>query len=147
MQRFQRKLALGKHLAQQQDRQQDIGLLETGDNMHVLMRNGKVQENSAWAYVKLKDDQHRLALKLSTSDKPNDFRYYGFHWSVMTMDGHAGYLCQHSTKAEGNPEHTVETYMQKFTRREFKREQTYHITLVHKEDSISGRLFSEGLVA
>jgi len=77
VQRFQRKLALGKHLAQQQDRQQDIGLLETGDNMHVLMRNGKVQENSAWAYVKLKDDQHRLALKLSTSDKPNDFRYYG----------------------------------------------------------------------
>ena len=111
----------------------DIGLLETGDNMHVLMRNGKVQENSAWAYVKLKDDQHRLALKLSTSDKPNDFRYYGFHWSVMTMDGQAGYLCQDSTKAEDNTKFTVDTYMEMFLRKDYKKEQKYHITLMRTE--------------
>ena len=114
----------------------DIGLVETGNHMHVLMRNGKVQENSAWAYVKLKDDQHRLALKLSTSDKPNDFRYYGFDWRVMTMDGQAGYLCQHSTKAKDNTEFTVETYMEMFLRKEYKKEQQFHITLWHKEGSI-----------
>ena len=111
----------------------DIGLLETGGNMHVLVRNGKVQENSAWAYVKLKDDQHRLALKLSTSDKPNDFRYYGFHWSVMTMDGQAGYLCQDSTKAKDNTEFTVDTYMGMFLRKDYKKEQKFHITLMRTE--------------
>ena len=125
----------------------DIGLAEDENHMQVLTRNGKVEENSAWSYIKLKDDEDLLALKLRTSNHPHDFRYYGFHWRVMTMDGHAGYLCQHSRKADENPEHTVDTYMQKFMRKEFRGEQTYHITLVHKEDSISGRLFSEGIVA
>ena len=125
----------------------DIGLAEDENHMQVLTRNGKVEENSAWAQVKLKDDELLLALKLRTSNPPHDFRYYGFQWIQMTRVGHGGYLCQHSRPDEKNPNHTVDTYMEKFMRKEFKGEQTYHITLVHKEDSISGRLFSEGLVA
>ena len=118
----------------------DIALVETENNMQVLTRNGKVQENSAWSYVKVKDDggweQNFLALKLSTSNFQNAFRYYGFTWKIMTMDGNGGYLCQNSVKAEDNPEHTVKSYMQMFMRKEYKKEQKFHITLVHKDSGI-----------
>ena len=124
----------------------DIGLAEDENHMKFLTRNDEVQENSAWTQVKFNGELF-LALKLRTSNHPHDFRYYGFHWIRMTRDGHGGYLCQHSRPDEENPNHTVDTYMEKFMRKEFMGEQTYHITLVHKEDSISGRLFSEGLVA
>ena len=124
----------------------DIGLAEDKNHMNFLTRNGEVEENSAWTQVKL-NDKLFLALKLRTSNHPHDFRYYGFHWIRMTRDGHGGYLCQHSRPDEKNPNHTVDTYMEKFMRKEFIGEQTYHITLVHREDSISGRPFSEGHVA
>ena len=118
----------------------DIGLAVDENNMQVLTRTGKVQENSAWAYVDLTEDdgmvRHFMALKLSPSDNPNGFRYFGFDWRIMTLDGLGGYLCQHSVKAEDNPEHSIKTYMQMFMRKEYKKEQKFHITLVHKDSGI-----------
>ena len=117
----------------------DIGLTVDENHMQVLTRNGRVQENSAWSYVKMRDDrgyeQDFLALKLSTSNFQNAFRYYGFTWKIMTMDGNGGYLCQNSVKDENNSEHTITSYMEMFKRKEYKEEQKIHITLVHKEGS------------
>ena len=49
------------------------------------------------------------------------------------MDGQAGYLCQDSTKAEDDTKFTVDTYMEMFLRKDYKKEQKYHITLMRTE--------------
>ena len=114
----------------------DIGLVEMkADNKKVLAINNTVQPNSAWAHVE-EDDKQCLVLKLNTSDKSDNFRYYGFDWRVMTVDGKSSYLCQHSTKAKDNPEHTIGSYMEMFAAKKYKEEQVYHISLTRTESSI-----------
>ena len=75
-------------------------------------------------------EDYFLALKMTTLTKPKHMRYYGFARVQMTV-GDKCYLCQHSTKAEANSEHTVDTYMTKFLAGDMKNKQTYHVSLCH----------------
>ena len=107
----------------------DIGLVVC-EGKNAILINGKLDEGSSWAFRQTGSEDYFLALKMTTLTKPKHLRYYGFTTVQMTV-GDKCYLCQHSTKAEANSEHTVDTYMTKFLAGDMKKEQTYHISLCH----------------
>ena len=115
----------------------DIGLVCLNKGMpretNVITINGELDENSSWTYTDI-DGEHLSALKMMTTSSPKHIRYYGFAASQMTIRGAQYYLCQHSTAAEEeNAEHTIDTYTQKFADGNFRKAQTYHIHMVHKQ--------------
>ena len=105
----------------------DIGLV-VHEGKNAIVINGKLDEGSSWGVRQTGSEDYFLALKMTTLTKPKHMRYYGFTTVQMTVGGKC-YLCQHSTKAEANSEHTVDTYMTKFLAGDMKNEQTYHISL------------------
>ena len=111
----------------------DIDLCIDEFGKHVLVVNGRLDENSTWRYLHVpQHDESFLAVKMTTLSEPTHIRYFGFTRVQMTRSGETCYLCQHSAEARlDNPLHTITTYMQKFVHGELAR-QHYHIQLQHR---------------
>ena len=93
---------------------------------HAIVINDELDEGSSWLFKQIGPTQWALAVKMTPPSSQKCMRYYGF-----TTASEQYYLCQHSVKAETNPEHTLATYMDKFLAGDFKHAQTYHISRCH----------------
>ena len=99
------------------------------DQEHLIEIDGELYKKSSWAYLQI-DGHNFEALKMATVSPPKMLRYYCFMEVQMTRAGGQCYLCQHSSMAEENENHTVETYLAKFLEGGMKNEQTYHVSMV-----------------